>query len=96
LPRKARMFLLGVPRHITRRGNNLDASFYTDDDYIFYLEYLSEACDKRRVSVHAYVLMVNHVHLLLTLKIETCIPDVIQSIGRRYVQYINKTLQAFW
>lgn len=93
MPRKARMFLPDVPCHIISRGNNRDACFYSDDDYLFYLECLSHACNKHRVSVHAYVLMTNHVHLLLTPTSESGIPNVMQSIGRRYVQYINKTYQ---
>lgn len=91
MPRKARMFLPDVPSHVVSRGNNRNACFYTDDDYCFYLQCLSEACSKHRVSVHAYVLMTNHVHLLLTPQNEVGISCVMQSIGRRYVQYINKT-----
>jgi len=80
-----------MPSHVISRGNNRSTCFYTDDDYVFYLQCLSEACHKYRVSVHAYVLMTNHVHLLLTPESEAGIPGVMQSIGRRYVQYINKT-----
>lgn len=91
MPRKTRMFVPDVPSHVVSRGNNRNACFYTDGDYFFYLQCLSEACHKHRVSVHAYVLMTNHVHLLLTPESEDGIPCVMQSIGRRYVQYINKT-----
>ena len=91
MPRKARMFLPDVPCHVISRGNNRDACFYCDDDYLFYLECLSKACNKHQVYVHAYVLMTNHVHLLLTPTSETGIPNVMQSIGRRYVHYINNT-----
>lgn len=91
MPRKARMFLPDVPCHVICRGNNRDACFYTDDDYLFYLECLKDACHKHHVAVHAYVLMTNHVHLLMTPMDEMDIPQVMQSIGRRYVQYINKT-----
>ena len=91
MPRKARMFLPEIPSHVVSRGNNRDACFYAEDDYCFYLQCLREACSKHRVCVHAYVLMTNHVHLLLTPETEAGIPCVMQSIGRRYVQYINKT-----
>ena len=91
MPRKARMFLAGVPCHVISRGNNRDACFFAEDDYLFYLACLSDACDKYNVSVHAYVLMTNHVHLLLTPAASDGIPAVMQSVGRRYVQYINKT-----
>jgi REP-associated tyrosine transposase len=91
IPRKARMFLPDVPCHVVSRGNNRDACFYTDDDYLFYLECLSDACKKHRVSVHVYVLMTNHAHLLLTPRRDLGISNVMPSIGRRYVHYINKT-----
>jgi len=91
MPRKARMYLAGVPCHVVQRGNNRDACFFTDDDYAFYLEVLADACRRYRVRVHAYVLMTNHVHLLLTPQTVDGVSRVMQSIGRRYVQYVNKT-----
>jgi putative transposase len=91
MPRKPRHFLANVPCHVISRGNNHNVCFFTHDDYLFYLECLSEACLKHQVSVHAYVLMTNHVHLLMTPVSSSSIPKVMQSIGRRYVQYINKT-----
>lgn len=66
VPRKPRMYLAGIPCHVIQRGNNRGACFFADDDYLFYKEVLKTACDKYAVQVHAYVLMTNHVHLLLT------------------------------
>ena len=60
------MYMAGVPSHVIQRGNNRDACFYSDQDYLFYLECLQDACKRYHVAVHAYVLMTNHVHLLLT------------------------------
>jgi putative transposase len=77
------------PSHVIQRGNNRDACFYSDQDYLFYLECLQDACKRYHVAVHAYVLMTNHVHLLLTPEEPTGISCVMQSVGRRYVQYIN-------
>ena len=91
MPRKPRMYLAGVPCHVVQRGNNRDACFFTDDDYRFYLDVLSDACRRYQVHVHAYVLMTNHVHLLLTPKFGESVSRVMQSLGRRYVQYVNKT-----
>jgi putative transposase len=85
------MFLPDVPSHVISRGNNRHACFFADEDYQFYLLCLNEACAKYKVAVHAYVLMTNHVHLLLTPIDTTGISSVLQSVGRRYVQYINKT-----
>lgn len=90
MARKARMFIPGVPCHVVSRGNNRNTCFFSPDDYRFYLSCLSDACTKHHVDVHAYVLMTNHVHLLITPHSPVAIPKVMQSIGRRYVQYINK------
>ena len=90
MPRKPRMYLAGVPCHVVQRGNNRAACFFTDDDYAFYLDFLADACQRYRVDVHAYVLMTNHVHLLLTPQTIEGASRVMQSIGRRYVQYVNK------
>lgn len=89
MPRKPRMYMAGVPSHVIQRGNNRDICFFAEQDYLFYLECLQTACDKYHVNVHAYVLMTNHVHLLMTPQDETGISRVMQSIGRRYVQYVN-------
>jgi putative transposase len=93
MPRKPRMYLPGVPCHVSQRGNNRAACFFAEQDYHFYLECLGEACDCNAVAVHAYVLMTNHVHLLMTPGDVPGISRVMQSIGRRYVQYVNKTYQ---
>jgi len=91
MPRKPRMFIPGVPCHVIQRGNNRNVCFYCDDDYLFYLECLKSACKRYHVVVHAYILMTNHVHLLMQPDDEVGITRVMQSIGRRYVQYINHT-----
>jgi len=90
MPRKTRMYLPNVTCHIIQRGNNRDATFFTDQDYQFYLECLYAAAKKYQASIHAYVLMTNHVHILMTPLLKESISLVMQSIGRRYVQYINK------
>jgi putative transposase len=89
--RKPRHFLANVPCHIISRGNNHNVCFFADDEYIFYLKCLNDACLKYAVSVHAYVLMTKHIHLLMTSSELMSIPKIMQSVGRRYVQYINKT-----
>ena len=89
MPRRQRFNLTGVPQHIVQRGNNRQATFFADDDYSFYLECLRDAAEKYRCEVHAYVLMTNHVHLLMTPSVFDGISRVMQSIGRRYVQHVN-------
>ncbi len=90
MPRKPRMYLPGVPSHVIQRGNNRDATFFAEQDYQFYLQCLYDASLKYHVDIHAYVLMTNHVHLLMTPLAKSSISLLMQSIGRRHVQYVNK------
>ncbi|WP_208738801.1 transposase [Phytopseudomonas daroniae] len=90
MPRKQRMYLPGVPAHVVQRGNNRSACFFHDEDYQFYLTVLGDALKRYRVQLHAYVLMTNHVHLLMTPESETGISRVMQHLGRMYVLYVNR------
>ena len=63
----------GLPMHIIQRGNNRQATFFTDANYLFYLDTVVKGSEKYLVDVHAYVLMTNHVHLLLTPHAETAL-----------------------
>lgn len=89
MPRKARFYAPGVPCHIVQRGNNRQACFFRNQDFAFYINVLSEALDTYCVKLHAYVLMTNHVHLLMTPSSHEGISNVMQSTGRKYVRYIN-------
>ena len=89
MPRKPRCYLSNVPCHVITRGNDRQACFFDTRDYQFYLEVLSDACERYKVALHAYVLMTNHVHLLMTPASEDGVSRVMQSVGRRYVQRIN-------
>lgn len=83
----------GHPQHVIVRGNNRMPIFCADEDCRFYLEKLKQACDKHDCDIHAYVLMTNHVHLLITPQTEHGIGKVMQMLGRYYVQYFNHTYQ---
>ena len=91
MARLPRFILPGHPQHVIQRGNNREPIFYQDEDYRFYLEKLTAACEKHDCKLHAYVLMTNHVHLLITPNSENGIGKVMQMIGRYYVQYFNHT-----
>ncbi|WP_197485874.1 transposase, partial [Oleiphilus sp. HI0061] len=78
------MYMAGVPCHVIQRGNNREACFFSDQDNQFYLECLQEACERYDVSCHAYVLMTNHTHLLLTPSCPDGVSKVMQTLGRRY------------
>jgi len=93
MARLPRFTLVGYPQHVIVRGNNREPIFYADEDYQFYLEKLQQACNKHQCDLHAYVLMTNHVHLLITPHKEGGISKVIQMLGRYYVPYFNTTYQ---
>lgn len=92
MPRKPRFALPGVPQHVIQRGNNRDPCFFAAQDYRRYLEDLNVARERHGCHLHAYVLMTNHVHLLLTpLGAQGCIGGMMQTLGRRYVRFVNET-----
>jgi len=91
MPRRARLSVPGIPWHIIQRGNNRSACFYADEDYSRYLDTLKEQAAKYGCLVHAYVLMTNHVHLLLTPEKETSASLLMKHLGQCYVQYVNRT-----
>ena len=91
MPRRPRVHLDNVPLHIVQRGHNREPCFFTEEDYQSYLHWLGEALTEAGCLLHAYVLMTNHVHLLLTPGQAGLVPKLVISLGRRYVQYINRT-----
>jgi putative transposase len=90
MPRRSRIHLPGLPLHIVQRGHNRDACFFGEDDYHAYRHWLGEALKSSACQLHAYALMTNHVHLLVTPPEAKAIPQLLISLGRRYVQYINR------
>lgn len=91
MPRRPRLILPGIPLHIIQRGNNRQACFFADEDYHFYLDCLHEYAQKADCAIHAYILMTNHVHILLTPAKENSAGELMKRLGQRYVQYINRT-----
>lgn len=79
----------GVAQHIVQRGNNRQICFGQEADFSAYAHWLREASERFSVSVHAWVLMTSHVHLLATPCEPGGISAMMQHIGRRYVQYFN-------
>ncbi len=93
MARHKRLVLPGQPQHVIQRGINRDIIFADDDDYRFYLDSLKQACQKSHCYLHAYVLMTNHVHLLITPDTGDGLGKALQSLGRRYVQNFNYKYQ---
>jgi len=84
MARLPRYFIKGQSQHIIQRGNNREFIFAHDDDYRFYLECLQSAMEKNKLSIHAYVLMTNHVHILASPEVETSISKTLQSVGTAF------------
>ncbi|MDH4085020.1 MAG: transposase [Nitrospira sp.] len=89
MARPPRLSLPSYPHHVTQRGNNRQPIFLAPNDYEVFLECLREAKRKCRARLYAYVLMTNHVHLLVEPEQEGGLGRFMQSVGRRYVRYIN-------
>ncbi len=66
MPRKTRFNLVGIPQHVIQRGNNREPCFYSELDYRRYLDGLSKSARKYICRIHAYLLITNHVHMLVT------------------------------
>lgn len=81
----------GCAHHVIQRGNNRQACFFGEADYAVYLDKLNGAQKKYQIAVHAFVLMTNHVHLLVTPSNETGVSRMMQAVGRSYVGYMNHT-----
>ena len=91
MPRRARMYVPGLPYHVVQRGNNREACFFAIDDYQYYLTLLTDLLPKYGVALHAFVLMTNHVHFLMTPYESDSISRLSKVVGSRYAQYINRT-----
>ena len=91
MARQPRYAVPGWPQHVIQRGNNRTPIFASDADYESYHAWLRRACDRYACRVHAYVLMGNHVHLLITPSTASGIASVMQSVGRQYVRRFNST-----
>lgn len=91
MPRRPRSDLAGFPLHLIQRGNNRSACFFTDADRVQYLLWLGRYASRFAVAIHAWVLMGNHVHLLVTPPSPAHASRLMQALGRRYVRYVNES-----
>jgi putative transposase len=82
-----------VPQHLIQRGNNRQATFFAEEDYRCYLDWLADAAKKYDCRIHAYVLMTNHVHLLASSARPKGLSLMMQYVGRYFVRYINHVYQ---
>ena len=90
MPRRPRLVIAGVPLHITQRGVNRAATFLDADDHRFYHDLLSELVAFERLSVHAYALMSNHVHLMVSTNGAGDLARSMRLLNQRYVAGFNR------
>jgi len=91
MPRQRRLILPDVAVHIVQRGNNRGPCFFRPGDYRCYLRHLRDLSIEFACAVHAYCLMTNHVHLLVTPPSADACVALMRNLGQRYVQYVNRT-----
>ena len=85
-----RSLLPGYPLHVIQRGHNRDACFRSEADHILYLGLLEEASKRHGCAVHAYVLMGNHVHLVVTPPEIPLFSRMMKDLNQGFAQYINR------
>lgn len=91
MPRHARLTIAGVPLHVIQRGHNRSACFFAATDYLYYLEQLTAQAGRFTCAVHAYCLMTNHVHLLLTPASAEGCGRTMKHLAQRHAQHVNRT-----
>ena len=99
MPRHARLRIAGLPLHVVQRGNNRARCFQTEGDLGLYLGLLNQFAGPLGIDLHAYVLMPNHVHLLLSQADPFAVSHFMKQVGQRYAQYCNRIYKrsgAFW
>jgi putative transposase len=91
MPRPPRFFLPGYPLHVVQRGHNKAQVFFGPDDAKAYLAWLAEGAARYGVQIHAYVLMTNHVHLLVTPETAQSLPMAMRHVNWRFSNRANET-----
>jgi putative transposase len=99
MPRQARLIIPDIALHVIQRGHNRQACFREDTDHLVYLSVLSELLGPTACALHAYCLMTNHVHMLLTPSALDSCAKLMRNLGQRYAQYFNRRYKrtgALW
>ena len=93
MPRTPRLDWPGLTLHVVQRGNNRQACFHRERDYHYFLHCLAELLPDVGCRLHGYVLMTNHVHLMLTPYRQGAASKLMQGLGGRYVRYLNLSME---
>ena len=94
MSRVARIVVPGFPHHITQRGNRQMDVFETDDDRLAYLRFLKKYALQYNLSIYAYCLMTNHIHLVVVPGDEVALGKALRDTHTVYAMYFN-TRTAF-
>jgi len=89
MARKPRLVDGGVPVHVVKRGNNRNECFCEIGEFDHYLYLIDELRTRHGCAVHAYVLMTNHVHLLITPETAAGLSAFMKEVSQRYAQRFN-------
>ncbi|MBB5608679.1 MULTISPECIES: transposase [unclassified Janthinobacterium] len=89
MARIARLFLPGMPLHVIQRGADRQLCFFETANYLWYLQQLQRQAMLHGCLLHAYVLMSNHVHLLLSAESIGAVSGMMKALGQEYAHYIN-------
>ena len=89
MARKPRFNLKDHPQYIMQRGHNRLPCFFDKEDYAYFLDCLEKSARQYQCEVHAYTLLETEIHILVTPRIQGGVSQMMQSLGRRYVQYVN-------
>ena len=90
MPRHARCAISNIPYHIVHRGNNHQPIFKQDMDYHYFLGLVQDAKEKYPIKLYSYVLMSNHIHMLLESHADGALPAFVKHIAQKYAQYVNR------
>jgi putative transposase len=93
MPRIPRAVVVDHPLHVVQRGINRSDCFFAESDYLTYLDYLRKFAETFGCSVHAYCLMTNHVHLLITPHSHSACGLMMKNLSQQYVQRVNYRLK---
>ncbi len=86
---KPRFAVPGVPQHVVQRGRDCAPCFSHESDYSFFLDCARDAAVQHLCAVHAYVLMRDHVHFLVTPASAEGITHFMRQLRRRYAVYYD-------
>jgi putative transposase len=89
MARLARIVIPGIPHHVTQRGNGRQQTFFCEDDFAFYRNLLRHYCAEHGVAIWAWVLMPNHVHLILVPETEDSLRAALSKVHRAYAGHIH-------